>query len=103
MSARYDELLDPISGSVLLVDFTTRRGKVVDYTIVLLLAAVNSAQTVRVYDAAHGFNEMHRYTCGGGKQEGTEFYSGTLGEGMRAAIDAIKRGHLEMIEGWRGR
>lgn len=31
---------------------------------------------------------------------GTPFHSGTLGEGMRAAIEEIKRGYREMIEGW---
>lgn len=34
---------------------------------------------------------MHRYTQAGGKQEGTEFHSGTLGEGMRIAIAERKR------------
>jgi hypothetical protein len=38
-------------------------------------------ETVRVYDAAHGFNEMHRYTSHGGKQAGVPFYRGTLGDG----------------------
>jgi hypothetical protein len=37
---------------------------------------------------------------GGGKQTGKPLHSGTLGEGMRAAIEAMKRGHCEGIEGW---
>lgn len=102
MSARYKELLDLGLGATLSVDFTTVRGKVVDYAIVLLVVAPGGTEAVRVYDAAHGHNEMHRYTNAGGKQDGTKFHSGTLGEGMNDAIDAIKRGHVEMIEGWRG-
>lgn len=102
MSARYKELLDLGLGVRLSVDFTTVRGKVVDYAIVLLVTASSRTETVRVYDAAHGHNELHRYTRAGGKQVGTKFHSGTLGEGMNDAIDAIKRGYVEMIEGWRG-
>lgn len=85
------------------VDFSTVKGEVVHYSIVLLLATSNGVETIRVYDSAHGFNEMHRYTRAGGKQAGRVFHSGTLGEGMRAATEAVKAGHLEMIEGWRGR
>ena len=59
-----------------------------------------NAETVRVYDAAHGFNEMHRYTGAGGKQAGVRFHPGTLGDGMRVAIEAIEGGYREMIEGW---
>jgi hypothetical protein len=52
-------------------------------------------------DSAHGFNEMYRYTYAAGKQKGTEVHSGTLGEGMRAAIADIEDSYLAMIEGWR--
>ncbi len=110
MSARYSKNLDVGVGAVLSVDFKTVRGKVVGYSILLLLKTAESKETIRVFDSAHGFNEMHRYSDGGGKhrysdgggkRNGTEFHSGTLGEGMRAAIHAIERGYLEMIEGWR--
>jgi hypothetical protein len=43
-------------------------------------------ETVRTYDAAHRFNEMHRFTRSRGKQRGVRFHRGNLGEGMRAAI-----------------
>lgn len=43
---------------------------------------------------------MHRHTRSKGKQPGTPFHSGTLGEGMRAAIAEIEGGYREMIEGW---
>jgi hypothetical protein len=58
------------------------------------------AHTVRVYDAAHGSNEMHRHTRTGGKQAGVVFHAGTLGEGMRAAIADCVDGYEQMIEGW---
>lgn len=72
-----------------------------DYSVVLTVWEEGRRQTVRVYDAAHGFNEMHRYTGGGGKQPGERFHAGTLGEGMRAAIDEVRRGYRAMIEAWR--
>jgi hypothetical protein len=100
VSARYEWILDEIAGVSLWVDFTTDRDSVVKYTVVLLLATAVGVETIRVYDAAHGYNEMHRYTQSGGKQAGTAFHSGSLGEGMRAAIRDAKRGYLEMIEGW---
>jgi hypothetical protein len=84
------------------VDFTTERGEVVDYVVVLLVSAAADVKAVRVYDSAHGFNEMHRYTLAGGKQEGTEFHTGSLGEGLRVAMEDTKLGYVGMIEGWRG-
>jgi len=54
-----------------------------------------------VFDSAHGFNEVHRYTQTGGKQTGTLFHSGTLAEGFTAAIDEVEKGYVAMIEGWR--
>jgi hypothetical protein len=59
-----------------------------------------ATETIRVYDGAHGHNEMHRYTRSEGKQSGTPFHSGTLGDGMRAAIGEIESNYREMIEGW---
>lgn len=82
------------------VSFRTVRREVVDYTVVLLLPAASGVATVRVYGAAHGFNEMHRYARDGGKQPGIEVHSGNLGEGMRAAIQDIRDRYLAMIEGW---
>lgn len=101
MSARYHQILDHLSGITLWVDFKTKRGKVVDYTVALLVATPAGTETVRLYDGTHGFNEMHRYTRSAGKQSGTRFHSGSLGQGMRAAIQEIKEGFVEMIEGWR--
>lgn len=72
-----------------------------DFAVILLLETEEGMETVRVYDAAHGHNEMHRYTRSGGKEPGEVFHSGTLGEGMRAAISEVERGYHEMIEGWK--
>jgi len=102
VSARYWDIVDFGLGALMWVDFLTVRGTVVDYTVVLTFSAGGGLETVRVYDSAHGFNEMHRYTRAGGKQEGIEVHPGTLGEGMRAAIAEIKSRYLAMIEGWEG-
>jgi hypothetical protein len=53
-----------------------------------------------VYDGAHGENDLHRYIREGGKQAAEVFDRGTLGEGMRAAIEQVERGYEEMIDGW---
>ena len=56
---------------------------------------------MRVYDGAHGVNEMHRHDRSGEKAPAESFHAGTLGEGMRAAIAAVRSGYQEMIEAWR--
>jgi hypothetical protein len=101
VSATYLEELDERLGAVLSVDFRTERGEVVDYTVILMQATSNEIEAIRVYDSTHGYNEMHRYLPDSGKQSGALFHSGTLGEGMRAAIDDVKRGYVAMIEGRR--
>lgn len=102
MSARYRRVLDHALGVLLQVEFTTRGGQVVDYAVVLLVEGEKGVETVRLYDGAHGQNEMHRHIRDQGKQPGTLFHRGTLGEGMRAAISEAERGYREMIEGWEG-
>jgi hypothetical protein len=101
MGAHYQRVLDHALGALLRVEFTTDGKEITDYAVVLLLALDGSTETVRVYDGAHGHNEMHRYTRSDGKQPGEPFHAGTLGEGMRAAIAEIERGYGEMIEGWK--
>lgn len=103
MSGVYDRLLDGLPKVVLYVDFKTNpRGRqVVDYSVTLAVEEDGRMQTVRIYDGAHGKNEMHRYTQDGGKQAAEIFEHGTLGEAMRVAIEEIERGYKEMIDGWR--
>ena len=102
VSAYYLRILDYGLGAVLRVEFTTARSRVVDYAVVLLLTTDDGMETVRVYDGAHGENEMHRYTRGAGKQAAVPFHAGTLGAGMRAAIEEIEHSYRKMIDGWRG-
>ena len=75
----------------------------IDYAVVLLVEEHEQPETVRVYDGAHGVNELHRYTCKDGKQAAEIFHGGTLGVGMRTAIDEIERNYRSIIEGWRKR
>jgi hypothetical protein len=99
-TTRYREELDHVLGAVLSVYFESRGSKVIDYSLVLLLESEGHTETIRVYDSAHGVNEMHRYTRERGKQNGVVFSRGSLGEAMRAARRDIKERYLAMIEGW---
>lgn len=101
MGARYSQPLDVLETTHLIVEFATRRDEAVDYALVLTADLGGRTETIRVYDGNHGCNEMHRHTKELGKRRATIFHRGTLGEGMRAAIEMIKRGHEEMIDGWR--
>jgi hypothetical protein len=103
MSAGYvvDLARDP---NVLMhVRFTTLRRDVVDYAVLLTVDHEGRMETVRLYDGAHGINEMHRYTRKGGKQLAEVFHNGTLGEGMRSAVEHVKRSYGPMIEAWQAR
>lgn len=100
-STRYRQPLDGFENVRLNVEFETWYDDVIDYVLILTAELGNQVETIRVYDGTHGWNEMHRYTKGLGKQQGEEFHRGTLGEGMRAAMNAIKQGYEEMIDGWR--
>ncbi len=102
MTGVYEIPLDYVLWAVLRVEFKTRGNEVIDYAVVLLLEVEGKTKTIRLYDGAHGHNEMHRYTRSAGKQPGTPLHRGTLGDGMRAAIAEIKSGYREMIEGWQG-
>lgn len=103
MSAAYAVNLDKQVGARMRVEFKTLGPGVVDYSVVLLLMSDDGAETVRLYDGAHGVNELHRYTQSTSKQPADVFHSGTLGEGMRSAIEQVKDGYLPMIESWRAR
>jgi hypothetical protein len=103
-SQRYREVLSYEIGARIVVEFTTptRGREVVDYAVVLTVdGEAGEAVTVRVYDGAHGVNDMHRHGRHGEKAPAETFHAGTLGEGMRAAITAVRTGYKEMIEAWR--
>lgn len=101
MIRRYRDVLDYEVGARLVVEFTTDNNHVVNYAVVLMIDGEDGIQTVRVYDGAHGVNDMHRHDTRGLKLPATMFHAGTLGEGMRAAITAIRTDYKEMIAGWR--
>jgi hypothetical protein len=101
MSGAYRRRLKRAPRIFMDVDFKTVRRDVMDYSIVLLAEVDGRLETIRVYDGAHGKNELHRYTRSGGKQQAEAVHDGTLGEGMRAAIMDIKHGYGAMIEAWR--
>jgi hypothetical protein len=100
LSGSYEYPLDVARTAWLAVRFETVRRAVVAYAVVLSVDTGGRRDTVRVYDSAHGFNEMHRHTLAGGKQPGEPFHAGTLGEGMRAAIAECTDRYETMIEAW---
>jgi len=102
MSGEYELPLDYVLLAILRVEFETQGKEVTDYAVMLLYETEGRRETIRLYDGAHGHNEMHRYARSAGKQPGTPLHRGTLGDGMRAAIEEIKGGYREMIEGWQG-
>jgi hypothetical protein len=100
VSGLYAYVLDRGLQAWIYVEFTTDRRAVTDYAVLLLVQGGEQLETVRVYDSAHGKNEMHRYTRRDGKQAAEVFSRDTLGAGMRIAIAEIKHGYAEMIESW---
>ncbi len=97
----YTEVLDKSRGVALIVRFHRLRAEVTDYALVLVADVDGRSETIRVYDGAHGRNEMHRHTREVGMQPAEVFHRGTLGEGMRAAKRSIRDAYEEMIDGWR--
>jgi hypothetical protein len=67
---------------------------------VLLVEVDDHLEPVRLYDGAHGKNELHRYGKQVGKGPSEVFHHGTLAEGMRAAIEDAEYGYEAMIESW---
>lgn len=100
-SQRYRDVLNYEVGARIVVEFTTLGREVIDYAVVLTVDEDGEAVTVRVYDGAHGVNDMHRHDRAGAKAPAVSFHAGTLGEGMRAAITAVRVGYKEMIDAWR--
>jgi hypothetical protein len=101
MSGRYRDTLDYERGVRIVVEFVTDRRDVVDYAVVLTIDDKGNEATVRVYDGAHGANDIHRHSRSGEKAPAETFHAGTLGEGMLTAITAIRTGYEEMIRAWR--
>ncbi len=88
-------------GAAMYVFFVTQRRTVVEYAVVLMARENGRLHTVRVYDNAHGINDMHRYNREGEKQPAETCHQGSAAEAMRSAREAIKAGYDEMIRSWR--
>jgi hypothetical protein len=101
MTRRYRDVLDYEIGARIVVEFTTDRRTILDYAVILTVDDEGREASVRVYDGAHGVNDMHRHDRRGEKAPATPFHAGTLGEGMRAAITAVRADYKEMITAWR--
>jgi ferredoxin-NADP reductase len=81
VSQPYRDVLDYEIGARIVVEFTLDRREVVDYAVVLTVDdEAGEAVTVRVYDGAHGVNEMHRHNRFGEKASAESFHAGTLGK-----------------------
>ncbi len=66
------------------VRFFTRNGKVVAYTVLLLVQEQSAWHAVRVYDNAHEINDMHRYNREGEKQPAETFSDGSASEALQS-------------------
>jgi ferredoxin-NADP reductase len=81
-SQRYRDVLDYEVGARIVVEFTSRGREIVDYAVVLTVDDEHGeAVTVRVYDGAHGVNDMHRHDRAGDKAPAESFHAGTLEKG----------------------
>jgi hypothetical protein len=96
----WEQVLDPTRRVIVRIAFVKERRVITNYSVVLTMDYEGREVTVRVYDGAHGVNDLHRHTRDGGKQPAETFHRGTLGEGMRAAIEACVHGYDEMIQAW---
>lgn len=101
MSGEFELPLDWREQARMYVRWRTNGREIVNYAVTLIAVDAGEARTVRVYDGAHGVNEMHRYTRVHGKQPATIVHDGTLGEGFRAAQLEVRQHWADMIEGWR--
>ncbi|MFZ2052249.1 MAG: hypothetical protein WAU69_15115, partial [Solirubrobacteraceae bacterium] len=75
-SQRYRDVLDYEVGARIVVEFTSRGREIVDYAVVLTVDDEHGeAVTVRVYDGAHGVNDMHRHDRAGEKAPAESFHA----------------------------
>lgn len=93
--------LDLEPGVRLYVVWSLDGPNVVNYSVILTVEHDGQETTARLYDAAHGFNEMHRHTRSGGKQSGEVFHYGTLAEGLNAAYLECRDRYGAIIDAWR--
>jgi hypothetical protein len=84
----------------LVVELITEKGKVGRYSVVLLARVEGEWRTVRVYDNHLGAPHMHRYTRAGIKQDGEKTGEATASDGYNIALEQVRTGFQEMIDGW---
>ena len=82
------------------VRYATERGTLTRYSVTLVARHDGEWRTIRVYDNAHGRNDMHRHTLSRGKEPAVTFHQGTASEAFQAALESIDRGYEEMVIGW---
>jgi hypothetical protein len=97
--ARFRYLLS--NDAEIVVELITEHGEVVGYSVVLLAREEGEWRTVRVYDNHLGVPHMHRYTHAGVKQDGEKTDEATASAGYNLALQQVRTGFQEMIEGWR--
>ena len=100
MSPRTSYTLLLRDGALALIDYLTEHGELTRYSVTLIAWHAGGWHTVRVYDNAHGMNEMHRHTLSDGKQPAETFHYGDAGEAFRDARAMVEAGYEEMITGW---
>ena len=62
MTPDWEQTLDPIHRVVVRVAFVKQRREITNYSVVLTMEHAGREVTVRVYDSAHGINDLHRHT-----------------------------------------
>lgn len=85
----------------IVVELITEHGGVIRYSVVLLAREAGEWRTVRVYDNHLGVPHMHRYTHQGVKRDGEATNEATVSDGYSIALQQVRTGFQEMIEGWR--
>lgn len=85
----------------IVVELITEQGQVGRYSVVLLANEEGEWRTVRIYDNHLGVPHMHRYTHAGVKQDGEKTDEATASDGYNIALQRVRKGFQEMIEGWR--
>lgn len=89
------------SGVDAAVRLVTDRSGLVEYAIALRVFENGWWQTVRLYDNAHGANDMHRYSRQEGKRPAENFSQGRPSEAYLLARNLILEGWEQMIDSWR--
>lgn len=85
----------------IVVELVTEQGQTSRYSVVLLAREEGEWRTVRVYDNHLGVPHMHRYTPTGVKEDGEKTGEPTASDGYNIALQRVREGFQEMIEGWR--